>query len=89
MAILHSADGSMEIKHNIQTGATEFVTYIGGDGYTAPIALESDGTPASPSIRQHWASASFKLVPTKLSKQNKSKTKKPPQAGPSRNNLKG
>ncbi|MEN9907652.1 MAG: hypothetical protein RLZZ540_793 [Bacteroidota bacterium] len=40
----YSADGSMEIKHNIQTGATEFVTYIGGDGYTAPIVLKSDGT---------------------------------------------
>ncbi|WP_026714000.1 RHS repeat-associated core domain-containing protein [Flavobacterium daejeonense] len=40
----YSADGSMEIKHNIQTGAVEFVTYIGGDGYTAPIVLKSDGT---------------------------------------------
>ncbi|OYX25844.1 MAG: hypothetical protein B7Z06_06640, partial [Flavobacteriales bacterium 32-35-8] len=34
----------MEIKHNIQTGDVEFVTYIGGDGYTAPIVLKSDGT---------------------------------------------
>ncbi|MBA0883035.1 FG-GAP-like repeat-containing protein [Flavobacterium undicola] len=40
----YSADGSMEIKHNIATGAIEFVTYIGGDGYTAPIVLKSDGT---------------------------------------------
>lgn len=40
----YSADGSMEIKHNIQTGAVELVTYIGGDGYTAPIVLKSDGT---------------------------------------------
>lgn len=40
----YSADGSMEIKHNIQTGDVEFVTYIGGDGYTAPIVLKSDGT---------------------------------------------
>ncbi len=40
----YSADGSMEIKHNITTGAIEFVTYIGGDGYTAPIVLKSDGT---------------------------------------------
>ena len=40
----YSADGSMEIKHNIQTGAVEFVTYIGGDGYTAPVVLKSDGT---------------------------------------------
>jgi RHS repeat-associated protein len=40
----YSADGSMEIKHNIQTGAVEFVTYIGGDGYNAPVVLKSDGT---------------------------------------------
>lgn len=40
----YSADGSMEIKHNIQTGAVELVTYIGGDGYSAPVVLKSDGT---------------------------------------------
>jgi RHS repeat-associated protein len=40
----YSADGSMEVKHNISTGAVEFVTYIGGDGYTAPVVLKSDGT---------------------------------------------
>ncbi|WP_026714015.1 RHS repeat domain-containing protein [Flavobacterium daejeonense] len=40
----YSADGSMEIKHNTVTGNVEFVTYIGGDGYTAPIVLKSDGT---------------------------------------------
>jgi RHS repeat-associated protein len=40
----YSADGSMEIKQNMSTGAIEFVTYIGGDGYTAPIVLKSDGT---------------------------------------------
>lgn len=39
-----SADGTMEIKHNVTTGAVEFVTYIGGDGYTAPVVLKSDGT---------------------------------------------
>lgn len=39
----YSADGSMEIKHNIATGAVEFVTYIGGDGYTAPLVIKSDG----------------------------------------------
>jgi RHS repeat-associated protein len=39
----YSADGSMEIKQNI-SGVTEFVTYIGGDGYSAPIVLKSDGT---------------------------------------------
>lgn len=40
----YSADGSMEIKYNIQTGVMEFVTYIGGDGYTAPLVIKSDGT---------------------------------------------
>jgi len=40
----YSVDGSMEIKHNITTGVIDFVTYIGGDGYTAPIVLKSDGT---------------------------------------------
>ncbi|WP_347053734.1 RHS repeat-associated core domain-containing protein [Flavobacterium olei] len=40
----YSADGTMEIKHNIYTGAVEFVTYIGGDGYSAPVVLKSDGT---------------------------------------------
>ncbi|OXA94416.1 RHS repeat domain-containing protein [Flavobacterium hercynium] len=39
----YSADGSMEIKHNTVTNTFEFVTYIGGDGYTAPLALKSDG----------------------------------------------
>nr|WP_315238545.1 polymorphic toxin type 23 domain-containing protein [uncultured Flavobacterium sp.] len=33
----YSADGTMEIKHNIQTGEIEFVTYMGGDGYSAPL----------------------------------------------------
>jgi RHS repeat-associated protein len=40
----YSADGSMEIKHNIGTGGVEFVTYIDGDGYTASVVLKSDGT---------------------------------------------
>jgi RHS repeat-associated protein len=39
----YSADGTMEIKQNTTTGAVEFVTYIGGDGYSAPIVLKSDG----------------------------------------------
>ncbi|MDI5950259.1 RHS repeat-associated core domain-containing protein [Flavobacterium yafengii] len=39
-----SADGTMEIKQNSATGEVEFVTYIGGDGYTAPIVLKSNGT---------------------------------------------
>ena len=46
----YSADGSMEIKATFAPGnatnpsAVEFVTYIGGDGYSAPIVLKSDGT---------------------------------------------
>lgn len=39
----YSADGSMEIKYDKDKDETEFVTYIGGDGYTAPIVLKSDG----------------------------------------------
>ncbi|UTN05115.1 FG-GAP-like repeat-containing protein [Flavobacterium bizetiae] len=39
----YSGDGTMEIKENIGSGAIEFVTYIGGDGYTAPLVLKSDG----------------------------------------------
>lgn len=39
----YSADGTMEIKHNTATGAVEFITYIGGDGYSAPVVLKSDG----------------------------------------------
>ncbi|REG97997.1 RHS repeat-associated core domain-containing protein [Flavobacterium aquicola] len=40
----YSADGTMEVKQNTVTGVTEFVTYIGGDGYSAPVVLKSDGT---------------------------------------------
>jgi RHS repeat-associated protein len=40
----YSADGTMEIKQNTATGAVEFITYIGGDAYSAPIVLKSDGT---------------------------------------------
>lgn len=36
----YSADGSMEVKENTQTGAIEFVTYIGGDGYSAPVVYK-------------------------------------------------
>ncbi|GAA4769465.1 MULTISPECIES: RHS repeat-associated core domain-containing protein [Flavobacterium] len=39
----YSADGTMEIKYDKDTDITEFITYIGGDGYTAPIILKSDG----------------------------------------------
>lgn len=34
----------MEVKEDRITGIFEFVTYIGGDGYTAPIVLKSNGT---------------------------------------------
>ncbi|MEN2416228.1 FG-GAP-like repeat-containing protein [Flavobacterium mesophilum] len=40
----YSADGTMEIKQNITTGDLEFLTYIGGDGYDAPIVSKSNGT---------------------------------------------
>ena len=40
----YSADGSMEIKQDIVNGMVEFITYIGGDGYSAPLILKSDGT---------------------------------------------
>jgi RHS repeat-associated protein len=43
----YSADGSMEIKQDIGTGAIEFITYIGGDGYTAPVAVKSNGVTQS------------------------------------------
>jgi len=39
----YSADGSMEIKENTRRGVFDFVTYIGGDGYSSPIVLKSDG----------------------------------------------
>lgn len=39
----YSADGSMEIKENRTTNTFEFITYIGGDGYSAPIVLKSNG----------------------------------------------
>lgn len=44
MRKLYSADSSMEIKRNIYTNTVDIVMYIGGDGYTAPIMLKSDGT---------------------------------------------
>lgn len=40
----YSSDGSMEIKQNITNGTVEFITYIGGDAYSAPVILKSDGT---------------------------------------------
>lgn len=46
----YSADGSMEIKATFSPGNTstpavvEFMTYIGGDAYSAPALVKSDGT---------------------------------------------
>ncbi|VXB33207.1 conserved exported hypothetical protein [Flavobacterium sp. 9AF] len=40
----YSVEGSMEIKHNTFTDEVEFVTYVGGDGYTAPVVYKTDGT---------------------------------------------
>ncbi|PBJ08069.1 RHS repeat-associated core domain-containing protein [Flavobacterium sp. ACN6] len=39
----YSSDGTMEIKENRVTNTFEFVTYLGGDGYSAPAVLKSDG----------------------------------------------
>lgn len=44
MRKFYSSDGSMEIKRNITNSVNDFVTYIGGDGYTAPVVYKSDGT---------------------------------------------
>ncbi len=40
----YSADGSMEIRRNTTTNAIEIITYLGGDAYSAPLMLKSDGT---------------------------------------------
>lgn len=40
----YSADGTMEVKENIVTNNAEFVFYIAGDAYTAPIVVKGDGT---------------------------------------------
>lgn len=40
----YSADGSMEIKLNTQNNEVELITYIGGNAYSAPLLLKSDGT---------------------------------------------
>ncbi len=37
----YSADGTMEIK--ITPSGTEFVTYLGGDAYSAPLLIKSNG----------------------------------------------
>ena len=44
MRKFYSSDGGMEIKRNITTNVNDFVTYLGGDGYSAPVVWKSDGT---------------------------------------------
>lgn len=39
----YSADGTTEIKHNIVDNSIEFITYIGGDGYDAPVVFKKKG----------------------------------------------
>lgn len=40
----YSADGTMEVTKNNLTNEVEFVTFLGGDAYSAPVVLKSDGT---------------------------------------------
>ncbi|MEN2486653.1 RHS repeat-associated core domain-containing protein [Flavobacterium sp. B11] len=49
----YAADGTMEIEENIKTGTAEFITYIGGDGYTAPVALKSNGVTTADYLYLH------------------------------------
>ncbi|TRX35949.1 RHS repeat-associated core domain-containing protein [Flavobacterium restrictum] len=53
----YSADGTMEIKENTKTGAIEFITYLGGDGYSAPVVYKktypSTGTPQEQILYLH------------------------------------
>ncbi len=51
----YSSDGSMEITEDAQTGSTTFVTYIGGNAYTAPAIWRSvqGGSPASGLLYLH------------------------------------
>ncbi|WP_310379041.1 RHS repeat-associated core domain-containing protein [Flavobacterium sp.] len=48
----YSADGSMEIKQNILTGVIEFVTYLGGNGYSAPVVYKKTYESAGASQEQ-------------------------------------
>nr|WP_315224921.1 hypothetical protein [uncultured Flavobacterium sp.] len=50
----YSADRSMEVKQNTATGNIEFVTYICGDGYSAPIAVKSDGINSPEYLYLYW-----------------------------------
>ena len=38
----YSSDGTMEVTYTVG-GAMEFVTYVGGDAYSAPMVVKSDG----------------------------------------------
>ena len=38
----YSADGSMEIKYDANSGKTEFTTYVAGDAYSAPLFFRGD-----------------------------------------------
>lgn len=40
----YSSEGVFEVKQDIVNNKTTFITYIGGDGYTAPVVLKGDGT---------------------------------------------
>lgn len=44
----YSADGTMEIKQNIVTGAIEFITYIGGDAYSAVVIYKQNHDATTP-----------------------------------------
>ena len=46
MRKFYSADGTMEIKRNTANASNDFVIYIGGDGYSAPVILKNDGVTA-------------------------------------------
>ncbi len=46
MRKFYNADGTMEIKRTL-SGGVEFTTYIGGDAYSAPIMLKSNGVTQS------------------------------------------
>ena len=39
----YAADGSMEITTNLQTGASTFVFFVGGDAYSAPVVFKDNG----------------------------------------------
>lgn len=46
----YSADGSMEITQDLMSNKTTFVTYLGGDAYTAPAIWRSEQTSTTEGI---------------------------------------